>query len=206
METTIKKNRDITFDIVRSLCIIEIVCIWHMSNYINQALLPEWFFIFFGWLTDIALATFTLMSSYFLKRKKVENWGDVKYFYISRFKRFWILFFVASSLLFVASSIAGQPWWSSTSDFILSLLGLSIFIGELPPTLWFMVVMMFFYIITPSILCLNSRTLKILVCGTFLIIFIALYQLGYLDERVLWYFPLYALGLIIPDSWAETNK
>lgn len=206
METGQIKKRDVTFDIVRSICIIQIVCIWHISNYLDPKVLPEWFMSVFGRMSGIALATFSFMSSFFLKRKRIEKWMDVKTFYMSRFKRFWIPFFVASSLLYFASSVAGQPWYSSTYSFLLSLIGFSIFVGQLPPTLWFMVMIMFFYIITPLLLYKKSRVEKIMLCVLIFMVFVVLHKVGYLDGRVLQYYPFYALGIIIPDLWSEKIK
>ena len=75
------KYRDITFDVVRALCIVEVVCFWHLTNYIDNSFISERVFEVFGRVTTIVMGTFAFMSSYFLKRKKMEN-GKVARFMI----------------------------------------------------------------------------------------------------------------------------
>lgn len=205
MIVTKEIKRDAVFDIVRALCIIEIVCFWHLKEYLDISMVPHKLIWFCGNITGTILGTFTFMSAFFLKRKKMESLRDVKTFYLNRLKRFWLLYFIASLLLYVASSFAGQPWYSSFSNFILSLLGLSIFFSPLPSTLWYMVMLMFFYIITPPILYVKTqmKRLRFIVCILFA--FILLNHLGWLDERVLYYFPMYVLGLIIPDRFINNT-
>ena len=191
------KERDLTFDVVRALCILEIVCFWHMTDYIDMSLVPERFFSTFGYVTVAVLGTFSFISGFFLKKYKMENGSDVGKFFLMRIKRFWILYFVASLLLYVASSCVGQPWYPSISNFIQSLIGLSVFFQPLPATLWFMVMMMFFYLITPLILAFRRKGQRIVVAIMIYAALVALSNNGWVDDRVLCYYPMYALGLLM---------
>ena len=191
------KERDLTFDVARALCILEIVCFWHMTDYIDMSLVPERFFSTFGYVTVAVLGTFSFISGFFLKKYKMENGSDVGKFFLMRIKRFWILYFVASLLIYVASSCVAQPWYSSISNFILSIIGLSVFFQPLPATLWFMVMMMFFYLITPLILAFRRKGQRIVVAVTIYAVLLVLGYKGWVDDRVLCYYPMYALGLLM---------
>ena len=200
------KYRDITFDVVRALCIVEVVCFWHLTNYIDNSFISERVFEVFGWVTTIVMGTFAFMSSYFLKRKKMENRKDVSSFYIARFKRFWLLYFIASTLLYVASFAAGQPWYPSVGNFVLSLFGLTMFFQPMPPTLWYMVMLMFFYIITPPIQLIKSIKWKWVAVIALYVLLCVMQWTGWCDMRIVWYFPLYMLGLLLPDGLVAKMK
>lgn len=200
------KERDLTFDIARALCILEIVCFWHLTDYIELSFIPDRLFSFMSYVTVAVLGTFSFVSGLFLKKYKMERGSDVGKFFIVRFKRFWILYFIASLLLYVASSCVGQPWYPSISNFILSLIGLSVFFQPLPATLWFMVMMMFFYLITPLILTFRRKEQRIVVVVTIYAALVALGYKGWVDERVLCYYPMYALGLLLNVSIVDFIK
>lgn len=191
------KQRDLTFDVARAICILEIVCLAHLMDYIDRTIMPERFFSILGYVTAAVLGTFSFISGFFLKKHKIENGSDVGKFFLVRFKRFWILYFFASLSLYVASACVGQPWYPSISNFILSLIGLTVFFQPLPATLWFMVMMMFFYLVTPLILVLRRRGLRIAVAATIFVVLVALGCKGWVDDRVLCYYPMYALGLLL---------
>ena len=200
------KERDFTFDVARALCILEIVCFWHITNYIDISLVQERFFTIFGYVTVSVLGTFSFISGFFLKKYMIENVSDVGKFFLVRIKRFWILYFIASLLLYVASNCVGQPWFPSISNFILSLIGLSVFFQPLPATLWFMVMMMFFYLITPLILAFRRKGHRVLIAITIYAALLALGYKGWVDDRVLCYYPMYALGLLLDVSIVDFIK
>ena len=175
------KERDITFDVARAICMLEIVCLAHLMDYIDRTIMPERFFSILGYVTTAVLGTFSFISGFFLKKYKIENGSDVGKFFLVRFKRFWILYFVASLLLYVASACVGQPWYPSIPNFMLSLIGLSVFFQPLPATLWFMVMMMFFYLITSLVLALRRKWQRMVVVAIYAAL-IALGYRGYVDD------------------------
>ncbi len=200
------KNRDITFDIARSLCIVEIVFFLHATNYLDVTTLPDITIPILLSLTSATLVTFTFMSGYFLNRYVIKTWSDLKRFYVNRIKRFWILYFIASSILFVATSVAGQPWFDSFSNFVLSLVGLTVFCGPLPGTLWYMVILMFFYVITPIFQSMRYLTWKVCLGIVFILLFWLLYSEGILVKQAFFFFPFYLLGLLCPHDFMEYLK
>ena len=92
----IVKGHDLALDIVRALCILEIVGFWHMRNYVALSSETESLSSFGYCITLGVLSTFTFLSGYFLKKYSIASFADVKSFYLKRFKRFWIPFFIAS--------------------------------------------------------------------------------------------------------------
>lgn len=151
-------------------------------------------------MTYASLGTFTFISGFFLKKKDVRTIDDCKKFYITRFKRFWIPFFLSALTLWIIGGVVGKPWFTSPLNFALSLVGLSCFWGPLPSTLWFMVMMVLCYLLTPVLLYNSNQGQRIVRCVILMSILIVLYRLGHLDERLLVYIPMYLLGLCLPDS------
>ena len=206
MNNIMKKNRDDVFDMARSLSILSIVCGWHLLDYLDNNVLSEGVPVLFSYLTYLSLATFSFMSSFFLKKYKIKTWSDAMSFYKRRFVRFWCLFFFALSSLYMASSAVGSPWCPSFANYLLSLVGLSAFFKPLPATLWYMVIMCFFYIITPPILAVQSRRMQIIVCVMASSIMVVFYRYGLVDERLSFYLPFYLLGLLLPDCIVSNIK
>ena len=199
-------GRDATFDIARSFCILWIVCLLHITTYIETAWISE-----LGWsllvkMTYASLGTFTFISGYFLKKKEITNVADIKKFYFTRFKRFWIPFFISALTLWFIGGVVGKPWFTSTLNFVLSLVGLSCFWGPLPSTLWFMVMMVLCYLFTPVLLYKSNQGQRIVRSVLLMSILIAIYILGHLDERLLVYIPMYLLGLCLPDTFTKAIR
>lgn len=199
-------KRDFAFDVARSICIVEIVCMLHMTNYLEKSLISDSLAHLLGFWTLASLALFTFMSGYFMGRYKLSSIRDVYVFFVNRIKRFWGLYFVASLLLYVASSVAGQPWYESFPNFLLSLLGLTIFFQPLPPTLWYMVMLMFFYLITPLLLLFKTTIYRASIGVIILLLFVFMNQNAWVDNRVLLYFPFYVIGLCCNQRVVDVIK
>lgn len=202
-----RDGRDACFDVARSLCIIWIVAGLHLTTYIDTS-----WFSSLGWsllvkMSYASLGTFSFISGYFLKHKEIFSLSDCWTFYVSRFKRFWVPFLLSALTLWIIGAAVGKPWFSSPLNFALSLFGLSGFFGPMPPTLWFMVMMVLMYWITPALLY-NKKTvwLKSLICVG---LFCFLYQMDFLDYKIMVYGLMYLLGLASPDSvsnYVRKNK
>lgn len=195
-------KRDTTLDIVRALCILEVVAFWHMQDYIDVSECSKDFFTFGGNLTMGVLSTFVFLSGFFLSKYKFATYQDVTKFYEKRFKRFWGLFFVASLCLYIPSFIAGDCWYTSPLNFVYSLFGLTVFWGPHPATLWFMCMTMFFYLITPllmfnKIYCRITSSIICVVVIAMLTVFLKI------DNRTVFYLPIYICGLYLPKIYIE---
>lgn len=195
-------KRDTTLDIVRALCILEIVAFWHMLDYIDVSDCSETFFAICGNLTMGVLSTFVFLSGFFLSKYKFTSYIDVRNFYKKRIKRFWGLFFIASLCLYIPSYFAGDCWYTSPLNFVCSLFGLTVFFGPHPATLWFMCMTMFFYLLTPLLMlsnrshCIASSIISVVVIAMLTVFF------G-IDNRTIFYLPIYICGLYIPKKYIE---
>lgn len=180
------KGRIGLFDIVRSLCVLEIVGFWHMLDYINcnNTIIRD----YGNGLTCSVLACFTFISGFFLGKKEI----NAKSFYWSRLTRFFIPLLLTSLIL----SIGG--WFKSIGQFISTLTGISCFFPPQPKTLWYFSMIIIFYALTP-ILLYNAinKTSRVLLRGLLpLFFFICMLHLQHLDERVLIYYPFYLIGIV----------
>lgn len=197
------KQRDISYDIIRILSTIWIVFVWHFSNYywgspFQVYLLESWGGLF---MTETVLASFTLISGLFLGMKQVSTANDVWKFYKNRFCRFYILYLIAGITLYYTPCSWGE-FYSSTTQLILSSLGLSCFYGGMPSTLWYMCMLLFFYLITPTFLKVNHLK-RVALGGMLWTILYLLRKTGVqIDNRILLYFPFYVLGVSLnPEKY-----
>lgn len=201
MEIKVKNKRDNTFDIARALCTIWIVGFWHMAVYADYSPSLKYFKSDIGsFITIAALSAFTFMSGYFIGMKKITNLVDIKIFYIQRLKRFWVLFFISSLLLYSIVFFTGNMWYKDIMHFMASLVGLSCFFPPVPSTLWYISMLMFFYLISPFILLFQKENQRI-VCS--IICFFLIWNLiDFLegDTRFILYLSMYLLGLLLPKS------
>ena len=193
-------SRNLTIDIVRVLCTLEIVAFWHMLDYYPN---PEAYKIVGGLsVTDGVLSAFAFISGLFLGKQSISPLE----FYAKRIKRFLLLFAIALGILYAGSVI------ESFTDYVFALTGISCFIEPMPKTLWFFTMMVLFYWITPLI-CLgnsnkwyNKLLMSIAVYAILLLIHVFIHPIDY---RVLLYFPFYVIGIICPLSatkWRNTHS
>lgn len=179
------KNRILLFDIMKALCVIEIVAFWHMFDYTS---INADDVMFGGDLTSAVLAAFTFSSGFFLGKKQV----DIGTFYKTRLKRFMLPLLVSLLVFCLFGTI-------SLKTMLLSTIGLSCFIPPMAPTLWFFSMIILYYLFTPFFLygigSMNKteRVMHILI-RSFLVY--ALFILLGVDERIQHYFLFYTLGMI----------
>lgn len=184
------RERIVLFDIARSLCVLEIVGFWHMLDYINC---NNIYVRTIGCgITYSVLACFTFISGFFLGQKETST----KKFYYSRLKRFFLPLLL-TSLCFLCIG-----WFDSIQLFIFTITGLSCFIPPQPMTLWYFSMIIIFYFVTPFLLWKSTaKSYKIIVKGIILFaIFLLLFNLKCLDERILMYFPFYVVGILSSKS------
>ncbi len=198
------KKRDPVFDIARSLAIVLIVGFWHSFNYTTSGM-PEWYYKFVRMIVQSSMGGLVLISGYFLGKQFIKNYNELFAFYIRRIKRFWVLFCVASLLLYASTTIMGYDWYKGIGNFVMSLFGLTCFIPPMPDTLWFMNMMMLFYILTPAIKCVCKSHGVVISIILFLLLIIA-NHFNHADIRVLIYFPVYVIGLFLPEKIIEIAK
>lgn len=194
------QKRDLGFDLIRSISALWIVCVWHLLAYAEPAV--DYVTPPFKFCAELALSCFMFISGYFLGQKSISNGRDVWEFYKKRFWRFYILYFIAALILLAGGIVAGKMWFQTPQSFISTILGLSSFIDPTVGTIWFMSMLMMFYVLTPLILYGNKGGKKrLLVSVAIYFLFLILYFiLPSVDERLLRFFPLYALGLLLTKN------
>ena len=187
------------FDIARFLCILEIVSFWHLFDYVQPTQIKHHFFL----LTNSVLVCFSFLSGLFLSKKNLS----FKEFYLSRFLRFYPLFFLSSVTFYLTSKSM------STMQLFHTLTGLGCFCLPAPKTLWYFSMLVFFYLITPFLLMnLNwndSSTKSKTILMRSAIIYIILLAINYIspiDNRLLLNYPFYILGFFIPIDFFPTKK
>lgn len=184
------KHRLLVVDIAKSLCIMEIVALWHMFSYI-EPIEPHYSLMY---ITEGVLACFTFLSGLFNGKKHVSTLS----FYKSRLIRFFPLLFLSLLSFYLGG-------WISLQTFAFSLCGLSCFIGPQPMTLWFFSMIVFLYIVTPLItlrLDINKRKrdfFKFLTRSAIMYaILLGIHLIHPIDERLLYYSPFYIVGIASP--------
>lgn len=181
-----KSKRDYGIDLIRGLSMLYIVGYWHLFNYTHA---------FRGYynpvthhLTRIILASFVFVSGYLIAAKKINlNFPNILVFWRQRLLRIYPLYLIAL-LLFYWQDIA-QRWTLIKAGLLASM-----FFPPAPPTLWFITMIMWFYLLAPFLLNTNRNWGVFLIINTFLIGLF--YQLGSTRE-MLTYFPSFGLGIFL---------
>lgn len=188
--TTQQTCRNKVFDVVRALCMIYIVCFWHLHNYLHITLY-DIVLKYCSACTIIVLGTFTFMSGYFLKKYQIESWIDVKIFIIKRLKRFYVPYMLCLIILWLGN------WFVDERQFIFSMIGLSTYIHPLPKTIWYFSMLMSFYAITPLILYTKNKVNKLVTLSLLICVVILFAVWGDINGL---YFPFYLLGIFITEQ------
>lgn len=195
-----------TFDIVRSLCILWIVGVWHLKDYLPFDGITDETMRLGELVTTSVLGAFTFISGFFLKKYKMRSVSDVGHFYKKRLLRFGIPYLIAAASIYVASMIGGDPWFRNPLNFILSMVGLSIFYPPLPPTYWYITMLVLFYILTPLMLVPRRQSVRVALYLVMEILFILLWQWGVTEDQCMVYFSTYALGLLVGNKHVALLK
>lgn len=196
-------KRNVPFDIARVLCTLWIVGIWHTMGMWNKHLSSIFAnHDFFENITVAVLACFTFLSGYFIKKYTFRNRNDVIVFYKKRFWRFYILFVAACLGIYLLTIMENgfRIDMGGVIILIMNIFGLSILIPPSLPTMWYFSMLVFFYLLTPLLLwkyksSLIKYGLAIIITSVFL--FLSYKKIT--DERLGLYFPLYLVGLFVPN-------
>lgn len=182
-------NRSYQLDLVRVICVLYIICIWHFNGYLNESLhFSENVMRYLHKITYIILGTFTFLSGFFCGKYSFTSFSDIKLFVSKRLKRFFLLLLL-SSLTYCAFR------WITPYQVIQVVAGTNLFHNEAVPTLWFFSMIIFFYAITPVIqFNYKKRVYRYIISLTIWCILIYLSFKGLVDDRLSLYFPFYVVG------------
>lgn len=188
-----------SIDLLRGFCILYIVGFWHLFNYTDA--FPQFKNIITLRLTWIVLALFTFLSGYLIGQK--ENYlkkKSIKHFFLNRIKRIYPLYIVAL-ILFVKLGI------SDTATTLKAAFAISMFFKPAPPTLWFITMLLFFYVLSPLLISNAKKECEHIVWIVYISVTIVLLTINCftqnLDFRIITYFPSFYLGILTATMGEE---
>lgn len=178
-----------SLDLLRAAAIIYIVGILHINDYDNSYL------IFFGEgvVTETFLSIFVFISGYLLaiNNSIISDKNDVKFFAKKRFLRLYPLYLFALLLFLIFS-------FMSVKSFVVHALLLNILIGKSIPTLWFISMICFYYLLFPAIMMSYSIKRAFLITGITISAMLLLHiTFGLIDIRLIIYMPSFVFGVIV---------
>jgi len=185
---TTTMQRNITIDFIRGFCMMYIVGIFHMTQYLG-----EYYYlnnnIYGNSFMCSCLGTFSFISGYLIGTKYIcNNISDAFVFYRKRIVRFYPLFVVSSILLYLIS-------FNDLQQTVNGLFGLSSFEKKGTLTLWYISMIMVFYLITPIIL--KEKKVRIIRSFFVFIGFCILSQIIFIDKRFIFNLFLYLSGICL---------
>lgn len=184
-------DRNNAIDLLRVLCIVYIVGYWHLIPYTTW--LPGYANHITEAIKDIALGTFVFSSGLLLARRDVQlRLGDFLDFYQRRVVRIYPLYLFAL-LVFGLAGLASAP------VILKAALLVSMFAPPAPPTLWFITMIMFFYLLAPLLIWAAHRPARFLIlCAGILFCCLAYhYVVLPMDSRLFLFLPSFAAGIYL---------
>lgn len=182
-------QRNISLDIARAISMLYIIGVWHLNNYTDFYNLQP----YGEYIKNAALGLFMFLSGYLLGGRYIIKDRMSGYsFFKKRVLRIIPLFALSLCVSYAIGKIAFATIFTG-------LTGLAVFISPLPMTLWFVSMIIVFYLLFP-LLSGRTRTQQIVV-SLAITIFALFWTLlwGGLEKRFVYYFPCFALGVIIAD-------
>lgn len=184
-----RTERNPAIDLLRVLCILYVVGYWHLIPYTDW--LPGYANAATEAIKDIALGTFVFSSGLLLARRDVRlRTAELGDFYRRRVLRIYPLYLLAL-LLFGGIGLA-------TPDVVVrGALLISMFDPPAPPTLWFVTMIMFFYLLAPLLIAAARQPWRFGAVGAALYAGCLAYDAGWqpVDNRLLLFFPAFMLGV-----------
>ncbi len=198
------KKRITLFDNTRAVCILYIICFWHLANYISQVNVQCFIT---NQVTYGVLGCFTFISGYFVGNSKVRLSSKNEYinYYRKRFWQLYPLFFLSAVSLLVINIVFGYDYITGGKQFVLTILGVTMFVPPAPSTIWFVSMIIFFYLITPILIFPKKILTKLLVSFSLygLILLFDVF-VNKVDNRLLMLMPVYIIGVLLSGEDIRT--
>lgn len=178
-------SRNYCIDYLRAICMLYIVCYWHLIEYLNiDGLTPEPYGRF---IAHSVLAVFFAISGYLNARP-----DNVQFlpFFVRKIVRIYPLYVFFLFIFFILRLNDGVTT-------VKAAVFLTPLIGGNPVTLWFVAQLFLFLLITPALIkYLHSKSAPLVLISSF---FVGAYWVStfdtVIDKRVLLFFPAYLSGL-----------
>ncbi|MFN2308677.1 MAG: acyltransferase family protein [Gammaproteobacteria bacterium] len=184
-------DRNPAIDLLRVLSIVYIVGYWHLIPYTSW--LPGYANHLTEAIKDVALGSFVFSSGLLLARRDVRlELGEFLGFYQRRLVRIYPLYLFAL-LVFGLAGLASAP------VLLKAALLVSMFAPPAPPTLWFIAMIMFFYLLAPLLIWAARRPVRFLsLCAGILFCCLAYHHLVRpMDSRLFLFLPSFAAGIYL---------
>lgn len=198
-----KQTRLQFIDNSRALCMLWIVGFWHLSGYLsgNFNIAND----ITNGVTNGVLAAFTFFSAYFLGGKRVTCKADMIELWKKRLLRIYPLFFLSATSLYMIHLLLKIDYIDGFLQYILTLLGVSVFVGKAPQTIWFVSMLLMFYFITPFLLRGKINFRIVVLCIVAAIFIILDFTIEGFESKVAMLFPFFAVGLI-SSEWKVLSE
>lgn len=188
-------NRKKHFDCMRALCMIWIICIWHMGDYsainVKDVVGSD--------ITMGVLAAYMFISGSLSGKYTLSNTSSAISFLQKRFIRIYPLFFVSCISLYLANRLFEMGVIVGLPQLVLTLTGLSCIFLPAPSTVWFVSLLLLFYLFTLIICRFEKRKHRILTAAILYAFLWLLHIAITIDTRVLFLYPVYCLGILTSD-------
>ena len=198
-------KRILGIDFLRGISICYIVGFWHLLNYTR--VFPNYNNVITYRLTWIVLGTFVLISGYFLGQQNIER-NTLFAFYKKRLLRIYPPYLLA----IIGFAILGL---CDINTSVKAICGISMFIRPAPPTLWFITMLLFFYLMAPFFILISQHgILKYSLLYIFLLCCLLGYEYVskiifnyyYLDMRVAVYLSSFMTGIYLAKTKIHKYK
>ena len=187
-------------DILRALCAIYIIGIWHLTNYLDPSVYSFGrAYPYMNYLTISVLSTFTFCSGFLLSKYEFASLKDVSSFYKRRLIRLYPLFLLSGVTMYIIG-------YADLKQVIDALLGVSLFTASPIKTLWFISMCFFLYGITPLVRIGVKWKFNVLCILVLLTAISFLCFKDIVDFRLLMYVPIYVIGLNLRNFKSHINK
>ena len=187
-------------DILRALCAIYIIGIWHLTNYLDSSVYSFGrLYPYMEYLTISVLSTFTFCSGFLLSKYEFASLKDVASFYKRRLIRLYPLFLLSGVTMYIIG-------YADLKQVIDALLGVSLFTASPINTLWFISMCFFLYGITPLVRIGMKWKFNVLCILVLLTAISFLCFKDIVDFRLLMYVPIYVIGLNLRNFKSHINK
>ena len=184
------KHRIYEFDVIRAICALWIIGIWHMPDYISYEFASKFTTSYATQTTYCILSTFTFISGYLTYNTSINSFRESVLFYKKKLLRFYPLFALAS-VIFVFYSI------NPKKHLLRTLVGFGCIVAPYPLTIWFLCMILVFYFIIPLLLYHMKRPrIVVLLALFFELIFLLFHKYLNSDIRLMYYWPFFVLGIL----------
>ncbi len=185
------EKRSFAIDFLKGISILYIAGYWHLLNYTKA--FPQYQNVVTNRLVMVALGLFVLISGYLIGTKANNDLKKgLVLFYSKRLLRIYPPFIFFSIIFYILNIGSGKKLFKTAT--LISMV--------FPPaanTLWFVAMIIIFYLITPLLINISKNMVKsflfcVLLFGS---AFIFNHFFNILNERLILFFPTYAVGVLL---------